>query len=1598
MDIHIVNTILRLCSEQQTCLFEVTYLCDYCLEQRICTNSKHVLASIRNYMEIFKISHDRNRIEFYMPFEICRSCNPDNSCQINNGICPKLHVCYDYFYTSSCRRSLNCPYPHSLTQKSHGSTLSTLKNLDLDALTKAFKVYCQSKKYLQNHNSSGMFQTRGAQAIPLLSVNNSLNQSSTSSTNTWRLTNTPQINSNISWKTNQRMTFPSKPVLPTQPQQRVHSFFGKGLQICWTPSQDIQTHFIEVVFSNQDKCDGGPIRTHSLYKHLGIAQLFYQNTDIVDRVVNRGPVIFQSFTFTSRRLQRTIDSRHLCFLNMSINASHIPLYIDTVSMPHKTNHFDFYQDDQQTIVVEYNEDVDYSKISSNVRSHPECGKLSIKCIQLYHPETLLIEYDQEYSECDIKNLFKNERIFHIKTYAHCAFVHFYCHDDLIRSMKTSFNDPIRVTPIYVEIYSQQHLENYLKRRQSEFKSKVISVQNVIPLIMNDEEASSQIESHSTNCQGSETPPNECEPVIEGNISPLKPTEGTIASEENPASNNDDHLNENFINDILGSDDDFHDLPSEFDDDDLLLDETVDSNGDMEFLRSAAKNLMSSLAEMEAASSTANTLDAPHSLLYGDDYVITIKSRRFAIAFLDYTQFRVEKQRNPDKFRLLATLKKQANNNQLNQKKRKDTKQHEEDMPSPTPNIAPDLLLATDTKSTKKKRNKRSKKKKNTPSNTTDTKDKSEAIVESGNDGEDDEDDGTTHVLNKQEYTKNDFPTQRLPHVYLDDDLKPCIFVTGEEHHDEYGHEMFEHDDWHNIVAGGKPVPVSKKSKKRKPQPSVESTEQIIPPTPTVSNPRPQPSATDSNSLIIPSNCRGFLHQPKLYETFRLRLRRSYPSINIHFNPDTYTIVIDGNIKTNVQQCLQYLQTLQTYKHYLSIPHIDFPQTTVTNIVRMQQSTAQVKLIPNADYNRIFRSVYRLIDYQLKQQFAQQQCIYCRRSRNQFRITYLEFSCEKQSTKETDESIQQRVLQLLNTRFNYIAVALSADLLRTKRWGTFYKSLTDHKDINKTLLIRKVDTIIQVYGLHAHVQQIQTLITKFVDVNRYETDVIEIEQANGIFSLFEKDFHEMENLDLFREAELRFIYSQRRHTLFFQCFQDKFETVKNRIEKLRSQLSAIVLPVKSPILSRYYSRSNEIQRMAATSSCIITVEKNTNANRLNDNLVNLKIIGRSTDSLIKAQRLIKDFEEQKYSIRKIHNNDIHLFNDQDSEALQNECGTCNVSYTIDQSNNIIELEGLSGDFIQIEKVIKDLCLGAARRALDDLLYSIQWVYYDTTTGNAVAFGEAIKQQLENCYIQKQKGIVNLRDRSGHAHMFDLDQMIEIIPDRNSSIRMKIERRDLKNPQSVQLPVYWASMTKPWDRILLARRDDANEWKVNAEIQRLLRLQYMLPESWIVEVYRIQNPRIFQQYVAHRESFAARSQATERVLYRLAQDNLVDDVCAHGFNQSHTDSAFSVYGHGCHFYCKAMDIARTATLLANSQQIIPIHIQQQQQQTPTKPSIRFLFVCKVLVGRYTRGEASMKTCPLGYDSLVDNIHSPEVFVTHHDAQVLPEYLIAYHSAIF
>lgn len=96
--------------------------------------------------------------------------------------------------------------------------------------------------------------------------------------------------------------------------------------------------------------------------------------------------------------------------------------------------------------------------------------------------------------------------------------------------------------------------------------------------------------------------------------------------------------------------------------------------------------------------------------------------------------------------------------------------------------------------------------------------------------------------------------QRLPHVYLDDDLKPCIVVAGEEHPDENGHDMNDQEGWQNVAAGGKSVPVVKRSRKRKQQqpskeekPKVQTNELV---------------SARSMNISLPSSS-TFIHSPLL---------------------------------------------------------------------------------------------------------------------------------------------------------------------------------------------------------------------------------------------------------------------------------------------------------------------------------------------------------------------------------------------------------------------------------------------------------------------------------------------------------------------------------------------------------------------------------------------------------------------------------------------------------------------------------------------------------------------------------------------------------------
>lgn len=60
------------------------------------------------------------------------------------------------------------------------------------------------------------------------------------------------------------------------------------------------------------------------------------------------------------------------------------------------------------------------------------------------------------------------------------------------------------------------------------------------------------------------------------------------------------------------------------------------------------------------------------------------------------------------------------------------------------------------------------------------------------------------------------------------------------------------------------------------------------------------------------------------------------------------------------------------------------------------------------------------------------------------------------------------------------------------------------------------------------------------------------------------------------------------------------------------------------------------------------------------------------------------------------------------------------------------------------------------------------------------------------------------------------------------------------------------------------------------------------------------------------------------------------------------------------------------------------------TPNLKREKRMFLARVLIGKTTVGNSTMKVPPTGYDSTTDGNH---IFVTYHDAQAYGEHLITY-----
>lgn len=154
--------------------------------------------------------------------------------------------------------------------------------------------------------------------------------------------------------------------------------------------------------------------------------------------------------------------------------------------------------------------------------------------------------------------------------------------------------------------------------------------------------------------------------------------------------------------------------------------------------------------------------------------------------------------------------------------------------------------------------------------------------------------------------------------------------------------------------------------------------------------------------------------------------------------------------------------------------------------------------------------------------------------------------------------------------------------------------------------------------------------------------------------------------------------------------------------------------------------------------------------------------------------------------------------------------------------------------------------------------------------------------------------------------------------------------------------------------------------------------------VTKIERIQNPALWKSLQIKKHEMEVRNnhQNNEKRLFHGTSETTVPIINERGFNRSYAGVNATCYGKGSYF-------AVNASYSAND-----------TYSKPNQNGEKFMYLCRVLTGDHALGQQNMIAPPakagsgvLTYDSVVDKMTTPNMFIVFHDTQAYPEYLITF-----
>ncbi|XP_069484829.1 protein mono-ADP-ribosyltransferase PARP12-like [Ambystoma mexicanum] len=203
--------------------------------------------------------------------------------------------------------------------------------------------------------------------------------------------------------------------------------------------------------------------------------------------------------------------------------------------------------------------------------------------------------------------------------------------------------------------------------------------------------------------------------------------------------------------------------------------------------------------------------------------------------------------------------------------------------------------------------------------------------------------------------------------------------------------------------------------------------------------------------------------------------------------------------------------------------------------------------------------------------------------------------------------------------------------------------------------------------------------------------------------------------------------------------------------------------------------------------------------------------------------------------------------------------------------------------------------------------------------------------------------------------------------------KLKTKRTEPTQEGSIPSYWDKSQLPdvgYKHIHLA--DTSEEYK---KVQTLFQRTLMKPV--ILSIERIQNPSLWKVYQWQKEQMEKANDGKvvdERHLFHGTDEKLVDSISSDNFDWRICGVHGTAYGKGSYF-------ARDAAYSHSYSKL-------------TSSETRIMFVARVLVGNFVRGKGEFLRPPGKiYNSCVDSVSDPSIFVVFEKHQIYPEYLVKY-----